>query len=81
MSWPSSQYNHARHHESLANLTPADVYFGRAGRPSSSNAKYDLVWARFDLRQHAMRISVGDQLAAAADVHLGVQTLEFLVGD
>ena len=25
-----AQYNHARHHKSLANLTPADVYFGRA---------------------------------------------------
>ena len=41
----------------------------------------DLVQTRFGLRQHAMRISVRGQLAAAANMHLGVQTLEFLVRD
>src|SRR5271168_409797 len=39
----------------------------------------DLVQTCLGLRQHAMRISVWGQLATAADMHLGVQTLELLV--
>ncbi len=41
----------------------------------------DLVQTRLGLRQHAMRIPVWGQLATAADMHLGVQTLKFLVWD
>ena len=39
----------------------------------------NLVQARFGLRQDAVRISEWGQLAAAADVHLGVQRFEFFV--
>src|SRR5208337_183212 len=41
----------------------------------------ELVQTRLGFRQHTKRISVWGQLTAAADMHLGVQTLEFLVRD
>src|SRR5580704_2690134 len=41
----------------------------------------DLVQTRLSFRQHAMRISEWGQLASAADVHLGIKTLEFIVRD
>jgi hypothetical protein len=40
----------------------------------------DLIQTGLGLRHHAVRISEWGQLAAAADMHLGVQTVEFLVG-
>jgi hypothetical protein len=47
-------YNHARAHESLSNLTPADVYFGRgeAISPSGKRIKRQTL-ARRRLQHHA----------------------------
>ena len=41
----------------------------------------ELVQTRLGFRQHTKPISVRGQLTAAADMHLGVQPLEFLVPD
>jgi hypothetical protein len=39
-------YNHHRYHESLGNLTPADVYFGRAA---------SILSERSDIKHHTIR--------------------------
>ena len=50
-------YNHARYHESLDNLTPADVYFGR-GQAALEHR------ARIRQKTMAMRRSLHQQLVA-----------------
>ncbi len=39
-------YNNERYHESLDNVTPADVYFGR---------KYEIITARQKIKQRTMQ--------------------------
>ena len=46
-------YNHERYHESLDNLTPADVFYGRSGHPgteTTDQTQYDVDEAKNGLR-------------------------------
>jgi hypothetical protein len=68
--------------------TALDARIRRRSRPADPTLPeqigalaHDLVQTCLGLRQYAMRISVWGQLATAADMHLGIQTLEFLVRD
>jgi hypothetical protein len=50
-------YNNERYHESLDNVTPADVYFGR---------KYEVVSEREKIKKRTMRKRKKEYLAAMA---------------
>jgi putative transposase len=50
-------YNNERYHESLDNVTPADVYFGR---------KYEIVSAREKIKKRTMRKRKREYLKAKA---------------
>ena len=50
-----SHYNHARYHESLNNVTPADVYFGRAAEILAERDKIKRMTITHRRLQHQLR--------------------------
>ena len=52
-----SYYNNQRYHESLDNVTPADVYFGR---------QYEIITERDRIKKRTMRKRKREYLAAKA---------------
>ena len=52
-----SYYNNERYHESLDNVTPADVYFGR---------QYEIITERNRIKNRTMRKRKKEYLAAKA---------------
>jgi hypothetical protein len=53
-------YNHERYHESLDNMTPADVYFGKAKEVKTR--REEIKQATLETRRHRHRQGVQDRL-------------------
>jgi hypothetical protein len=50
--WPGVYYNNERYHESLDNMTPADVYFGRVEEVKSRRERIKQATMAERRRQH-----------------------------